>query len=54
MNKNLLLGMLAGATFIFTGCQDEAILATTDGESQVTFTAEIPQGIATRAFADGT
>ncbi|MGM9833967.1 MAG: DUF6562 domain-containing protein [Candidatus Limisoma sp.] len=54
MNKKLLLGMLAGATFIFTGCQDEAILATTDGESQVTFTAEIPQGIATRAFADGT
>ena len=53
MNKKLLLGMLAGATFIFTGCQDEAILATTDGESQVTFTAEIPQGIATRAFADG-
>ncbi|MDD6140177.1 MAG: hypothetical protein PUB61_02095, partial [Bacteroidales bacterium] len=53
MNKKLLLGMLAGAAFIFTGCQDEAILATTDGESQVTFTAEIPQGIATRAFADG-
>ncbi|MDD6622196.1 MAG: hypothetical protein PUE90_05720, partial [Bacteroidales bacterium] len=54
MNKKLLLGMLAGAAMLFTACQDEEVKAVADGDTAVTITAELPSGVSTRAYADGT
>ncbi|MGM9841841.1 MAG: DUF6562 domain-containing protein [Candidatus Limisoma sp.] len=54
MNKKLFLGLLAGAAMLFTACQDEEVKAIADGDTDVTITAELPSGVSTRAFADGT
>ncbi|MDD6622275.1 MAG: hypothetical protein PUE90_06140, partial [Bacteroidales bacterium] len=47
-------GMLAGAAMLFTACQDEEVKAVADGDTAVTITAELPSGVSTRAYADGT
>ena len=52
--KKLFLGLLAGAAMLFTACQDEEVKAVADGDTAVTITAELPSGVSTRAYADGT
>ena len=52
--KKLFLGLLAGVAMLFTACQDEEVKAVVDGDTTVAITAQLPTGVSTRAYADGT
>ncbi|MDD7604306.1 MAG: hypothetical protein SPJ71_05675, partial [Candidatus Limisoma sp.] len=52
--KKLFLGLLAGVAMLFTACQDEEVKAVVDGDTTVSITAQLPTGVSTRAYADGT
>ena len=39
---------------LFTACQDEEVKAVVDGDTTVSITAQLPTGVSTRAYADGT
>ena len=39
---------------LFTACQDEEVKAVVDGDTTVAITAQLPTGVSTRAYADGT
>ena len=55
MKKLFTMGlMLTAATMLVTSCSDESGLGPKEGnEATVTFTAQLPTNVDTRAFADG-
>ena len=53
MNSKILFGLCA-ASLMFTACQDDLDNGLKDGESMVTFTAQLPSEMASRTYADGT
>ena len=54
MYKKIFYTACAASMMLFTACQDDLEQGLKDGESMVTFTAELPTGLQSRAFADGT
>ena len=54
MYKKFFYCACAASMMLFTACQDDLEQGLKDGESVVTFTAELPSSLQSRAFADGT
>ena len=52
MNSKFLFGLCA-ASLMFTACQDDLDTSLKEGESMVTFTAQLPSEMAARTYADG-
>ena len=53
MYKKFFFTACAASMMLFTACQDDLEQGLKDGESVVTFTAELPSSLQSRAFADG-